>query len=59
MKREEYNGYKMGALKRKFGTGRVAVPPGSFIEKANAAKTLTRKSAPMGNTERIAFMGAV
>lgn len=61
MKIENYNRYKLGALKRKFQTGRADMPPGTFIAKANEKKreALTKQQLPQNPTERTAILGAV
>ncbi len=38
MKEAEYNGYKVGALKRKFKLGKGDFAPGTLINKMNEAK---------------------
>lgn len=47
IKRKSVN-YKMGAIKRKFKSGRDNQPPGTFIKKANDMK----------REQKVAFMGA-
>lgn len=60
MKAEEYNGYKMGALKRKFKTGRADVEPGTFISKLNAMKSVPKAEAAQSpSLRKTAFMGMV
>ncbi len=46
MKIEEYNGYKVGALKRKFKNGPADFEPGTFIAKANEQKSSQVTSLP-------------
>lgn len=38
MKQEEYNGYKVGAAKRKFKLGKDDFVPGALITKMNESK---------------------
>ena len=52
-----YKGYKMGALKRKFGTGRASVEPGTFIQMSQ--KNITNQIKPTIPTEKVAIMGLV
>lgn len=51
--------YQVGALKRKFKTGRLDVEPGTFISKMNEQKASSVKEAMKNPTERTAFMGMV
>lgn len=61
MKKEDYNRYKLGALKRKFKTGVADQEPGTFIAKANEVKRapITKKTKSMSRSEKVAIMGAV
>lgn len=58
MKVEDYNNYKVGALKRKFKTGRADVEVGTFINLANAQKVAKNKDKIDIPTE-VAIMGMV
>ncbi len=61
MKLEDYNNYKVGALKRKFKTGKENQAPGTFISKMNESKSadITKQTMPSGRTEKVAVMGLV
>lgn len=59
MKAEEYNGYKVGALKRKFKAGTADFEPGTFIKLANAQKTAKNKEIPGSTETKVAIMGLV
>ena len=62
MKQENYNNYKVGALKRKFKLGPENREPGTFIQKANENKPVVEKSADVSTMKpatRTAFMGMV
>ncbi len=45
MKLEDYNGYKVGALKRKFKNGPTDFAPGTFISKLNEQKQTSKESS--------------
>jgi hypothetical protein len=60
MKQEEYNNYKLGALKRKFKTGKDDVEAGTFISKMNAQKApRIAKTLPGNDTLRTAILGGI
>lgn len=58
MKLEEYNGYRVGAAKRKFKMGRKDFEPGTLINKFKAQKVAQSK-APMPVDEKLTVMGAI
>lgn len=59
MKQEDYNGYKAGALKRKFGLGRTSVEPGTFISLAKESAIKNKETTPDLPKEKLAIMGLV
>lgn len=60
MKVEEYNGYKVGAAKRKFKMGKSDFAPGTLINNMNAQKVVTPKQVvEMPDKVRTAIMGAI
>ncbi len=51
--------YKIGALKRKFKTGKEDMEPGTFISKANEQKgQITSNKQPISK-EKLSIMGLV
>lgn len=58
MKAQDYNNYKLGALKRKFKTGRADVAPGTFINLAKAQKE-TESQEDIPSKEKVSIMGLV
>ncbi len=53
--------YKMGALKRRFKTGKVDIEPGTFINQSKAQKVAQNKArleTPISLPMRISIMGA-
>ncbi len=60
MKLEDYNNYKVGALKRKFKTGKEDQAPGTFISKMNETKQpKMAENLPANTKERTAILGMV
>ncbi len=61
MKVGDYNGYKVGAAKRKFKMGKDDFEPGTLITKLNTQKAEAKQmvNLPKNATERTAIMGAI
>ncbi len=51
--------YKVGYLKRKFGTGKEDVSAGTFISKVNEMKAIKKNNQSNSKVQKIAIMGMV